>query len=119
VKNPFFFAVLGVERTFFEYLNVNLQYFTRYIRHHQDPDDIPDPAIRGVAIQQAVINNQLDRTQHGSTLRVSNKWFNETPEGEIAAVYTLNRTNSSAVQASRSSDGFATTQRSTRSSGGF
>lgn len=44
-----------------------------------------------MAIQQAVVTNQLDRVQHGTSLRISHKWLNETLEGELAGVYSFNR----------------------------
>jgi hypothetical protein len=91
VKNPFFFAVFGVERTFYEYLNVNLQYFSRYVSDYRDPEKIADPFVRGVALAHAAVNRELDYLDHGITLRISNKWFNETLEIEVATVYGFNR----------------------------
>ncbi len=91
VKNPFFFLVLGGDRTFLEYLNVNLQYLFRYVFHHRPARDIPDPLQRSVAIQEAAIANQVDRVQHGLSLRVSHKWLNETLEGEVASVLFFTR----------------------------
>lgn len=91
VKNPFFFLVLGADRTFLEYLNVNVQYLFRYVFHHRSAREILDPVLRGVAIQEAAISNQVDRVQHGVSLRVSHKWFNETLEAEVASVLFFTR----------------------------
>lgn len=91
VKNPFFYLVAGGDRTFFEYLNINLQYYARYISRYQDPTRLSDPYMRAVAIQEAVINNQFDRFQHGITFRISDKWLHETLEGEIAGITSLTR----------------------------
>ncbi len=91
VKNPFFFLVVGGDRTFFEYLNVNLQYLFHYVVRHRSPSEIFDPVERSVAIEQAGISNQFDRVQHGLSLRVSHKWLNETLEGEVAAVLLFAR----------------------------
>lgn len=91
IKNPSFYLVAGGDRTFFEYLNINLQYYVRYVSHYQDPASIANPALRTVAIQEAVISNQVDRFQHGMTLRISDKWLHETLEGEIAAIVSFTR----------------------------
>jgi hypothetical protein len=91
VKSPFFFLVMGGDRTFFTYLNVNLQYLFRVIVNFHSPFGIQDPLQRAVAIQQAVQTNQLDRTQHGVSLRINYKWFNETLEGEVVGVFVFTR----------------------------
>ena len=91
VKNPFFYGVAGADRTFFEYLNVNLQYFMRKVSSYSDPDAIAGPLIRTVALQQAVASSQLDRIQQGASLRISNKWLHETLEAEVAAVVNFTR----------------------------
>lgn len=91
VKNPHLHLVAGGDRTFLEYLNINLQYYVRYVSHYQDPTAVSDPALRTVAIQEAVLSNQFDRFQHGMSFRVSNKWMNETLEGEIAGITSFTR----------------------------
>ncbi len=91
IKNPFVWGVVGVERTFLSYLNVNLQYFFRYVTKWEDPTNVANPTLKDVALTQAVINNQRDKTQHGLTFRVSNKWLNETLEGEIAGILDATR----------------------------
>ena len=91
VKQPFFFMVVGGDRTFFEYLNVNVQYLFRYVVHHRSPVDLADPVQRSVATEQAVVANQLDRAQHGASLRVSHKWLNETLEAEVGGTVTFTR----------------------------
>lgn len=91
VKNPFFYGVLGTDRTFFEYLNVNLQYYVRKISNFSDPNSIADPLARGVAIQQSIFSSQQDKLQQGMSLRIANKWLHETLEAEIAAVYDFTR----------------------------
>jgi hypothetical protein len=83
--------VIGVERTFFSYLNVNLQYFAHYVTKFEDPASVPNPVLRDVALTQAIVNNQRDRTQQGVTFRISNKWLNETLEGEIAGIWDFTR----------------------------
>ena len=91
VKNPFIYLVAGGDRTFFEYLNVNLQYYARQVSNYQSPEVEPNPQLRAVAIQEAVISNQFDRFQNGISLRISNKWMNETLEGEVAGITSFTR----------------------------
>jgi hypothetical protein len=78
-KNPFVFLVLGGDRTFREYLNLNVQYLYRFVVAYQTAP----PAI--VASQQAVLNSQARRVQHGMSFRVAHKWLRETLEAECAA----------------------------------
>ncbi|MBI4590589.1 MAG: hypothetical protein HY725_17305 [Candidatus Rokubacteria bacterium] len=91
VKNPFFFLVLGGDRTFLERLNVNLQYLFRFVVHHLSPVDLQDPIQRGVATEEAIVANELDEFLHGASLRVSHTWLNETLEGEVAGILTFTR----------------------------
>jgi len=91
IKNPYLFMVLGVDRTFFEYLNINIQYLFRHVTNFQDPEKIQDPIRRPIAIQQGIVANQLNRFQHGASVRISQKWLNETLETEVAGVYGFTR----------------------------
>ena len=93
IKKPFLYMVMGGDRTFFDYLNVNIQYYLRHVTNYSDPQAIADPLLRTVAIQTAALWNQFSRSQHGLSVRASNKWFNETLEGEIAAVASFGRSN--------------------------
>ena len=86
VKNPFLFVVVGGDRSFFQYLNVNMQYFARVTLHHQDPRKIADPALRAAAVGGAVASGQLDPIQHGMSVRLAYQWLNETLDTEIAAI---------------------------------
>jgi hypothetical protein len=90
-KNPFVFLVLGGDRTFREYLNLNVQYLYRFVVDYQ-PAPLPAPiASRAsfihatVASQQSVLNSQVRRVQHGMSFRVAHKWLRETLEAECAA----------------------------------
>jgi hypothetical protein len=91
VKNPFVFLVMGADRTFFEYLNMNVQYILRVVTNYRSPLEILDPLQRGVALQQAVLTNQLDRWQHAASLRLSHKWLHESLEGEVVGVLSFTR----------------------------
>jgi hypothetical protein len=91
VKNPFFLMVVGGDRTWAGHFNINLQYIFRFVVHHQSPGDLADPLVRGVATQQAISSNQLDRIQHGASVRISQKWLNDTLEAEVASILSLTR----------------------------
>ncbi len=91
IKNPFVYGVFGVERDYTGNLTVIVQAFTREVVSYSNPEDIANPAARAIAVQQAVANNQYDRTQQGLSARIDKKWFNETLEGELAAAVLLNR----------------------------
>jgi hypothetical protein len=90
-KNPYVFLVLGGDRTFREYLNLNVQYLFRYVVDYQ-PAPVPLPLDSRasllhatVASQQAVLSSQAKRVQHGMSFRVAHKWMRETLEAECAA----------------------------------
>jgi hypothetical protein len=85
VANPFWFGVVGADRTFGNYLNVNAQYLMRVIVHRHDPFAV-EPDQQLLAVENAVIRNELDAVQHGATVRVSDKWWNETLEAELLGV---------------------------------
>jgi hypothetical protein len=85
VKNPFVFVVAGADRTFREYLNLNMQYLLRVVIDHRAPA-IGSPTIeRDVALQQATLSSQQRRVQHGISFRVAYKWLRETLEADCAA----------------------------------
>lgn len=90
-KNPSLFWVLGVDRTFFENLNVNLQFFQRRVRRYHDPQDIADPLERSTAIQNAILDGQRDRLNNGLSLRIGHKWFNDTLTAELLAIVNTTR----------------------------
>lgn len=91
VKNPFFFMVVGGDRTFLEHLNVNLQYLLHVVTAYRSPFQIQDPLTREVAVQADLLTNQLDRVQHSFSLRVSNRWLNETLQAELAGLVSAQR----------------------------
>ncbi|HVY36780.1 MAG TPA: hypothetical protein VHM31_02565 [Polyangia bacterium] len=79
-------VVVGVDRSWFEYLNVNVQYLGRYLIHFEDPKAIGDPTVRSFAILRSLLIQQQARLQHGMSARVSYKWFHETLEAEVHGV---------------------------------
>jgi hypothetical protein len=86
IKNPFFYMVLGVDRTYFEYLNVNVQAVFRATAGYRNPRDTANPGLRSVAIQNAVFSGQLTPTQTGMSTRIGYKWLNETLEADVTGV---------------------------------
>ena len=93
VKNPFLFYVAGIDRTFLENLNLNLQFVGRWVKDFNDPEDIADPALKTVAIQNAIFDNQQDRASYGLTSRIGEKWLNDTLEAEILFFMNFRRTD--------------------------
>src|SRR5204863_5443408 len=71
IKSPFFFLVLGADRTLPGAVYVNVQYVLRVVTQLDAAGDIADAALRGVALEQALINDQLDQVKHAIALRVS------------------------------------------------
>lgn len=94
IKNPYLYWIAGADRTFFDNLNVNVQFFQRRVRNYHDPENIVDLLERGIAIQNAILDGQRDRISNGISFRVSNKWFNDTLEAEIFAAVNLTRNDS-------------------------
>ncbi len=86
VKHDNLFLVAGVERTIGGELNFNLQYLYRHNFGFQDSSYIADPVLQLLDRQEDVISDQLARDMHGVSVRVVDKFFNETLEGEIAGI---------------------------------
>lgn len=80
IKNPTFYAVVGADRTFGGYFNVNAQYVIRRVHDYMVPPD------GGAAQLLARISQQLRPVQHGVTVRLSNQWWHETLAAEIAGL---------------------------------
>jgi hypothetical protein len=86
IKHDNLFLVAGIERTFGGELNVNLQVLDRHNIGFRQSDRIADPALQRLDRQEDVISNQLAPDMHGVSLRVVDKFFDETLEGELAGV---------------------------------
>jgi len=87
IKNSTLFAVIGADRTFGSYFNVNVQYLVRYVRGFTPPGSISDPPQRETALTLARVSQQLRQTQHGGTVRLSNQWWHETLKAEVSGVF--------------------------------
>jgi hypothetical protein len=90
-KNPQLYWVLGVDRTFLENLNLNLQFFQRRVRAHRPADLLSDPTERTFALQSTLLAGQRDRVNSGITLRASNKWLNDSLDAEIFLIRNSTR----------------------------
>lgn len=84
-KNPFVYLVAGTDRTFGGLLNLNVQYLYRHVLADPTVPASPVDFASVVATQQAVLNSQTRRSQHGASLRLSYKWLHDTLEAECAA----------------------------------
>ncbi|HZI81986.1 MAG TPA: DUF1302 family protein [Vicinamibacterales bacterium] len=92
-KDPFVFIVAGTDRTFRGLLNLNVQYLFRYLlddpeaglktRNYEGAADAGFAS--AVAAQQAIVNSQTRRAQHGASFRLAYKWLHDTLEAECAA----------------------------------
>ena len=85
-RTPDLFVVAGVDHTVSGNLNVNLQAIGRHVMRFNDPYAIAEPGQRQMAIQNAITVGQQDSTTWGYSLRVSDKWLEETLQGEVLLV---------------------------------
>jgi hypothetical protein len=91
--NPRVFWVLGIDRTFFDDLNINLQVFEHLMQHYRSPTELASPSTRIIATENAIIDGQASRISNGITFRVNNKWINQTLEAEVFAVANFAHSN--------------------------
>ncbi len=80
------FWVSGIDRTFFENLNLNLQVLLRWMPGYRNPADVAVPVAREAAIFNALILGQEQRAAPGVTFRVSDQWLNDTLRIELFGV---------------------------------
>jgi hypothetical protein len=92
-RKPYFYAVIGADRSFDDDLNVNFQVFGRWIQNYSNPDSTP-AAEQQLAVLDAIIGQQQDRQSFGFTSRIAKKWLNQTLSTEILAVVNCTRRNS-------------------------
>ncbi len=90
-KNPQVYCVLGVDRTFLDNLNLNVQVFQRRVQAYRSPELAPDATEQTLALQSALLAGQRDRINSGITLRASNKWLNDTLEAEVFLIRNAKR----------------------------
>jgi hypothetical protein len=87
-------AVVGADRTFFDNLYVNVQLFGRHVSGFSDPYAAPPGAQRALDLQNAITFGQQDRDSLGYTLRVGDKWLQETLKADLLLVRNMTRSNS-------------------------
>jgi hypothetical protein len=85
------FWVNGLDRTFLENLNLNVQLFVRWMPRYTEPADLSDPTEKGVSTLNAIINAQEARISPGLTFRVSNQWLNNTLKVELLSLTNFRR----------------------------
>src|SRR6266702_3067112 len=90
-RNARLFWVAGVDRTFLENLNVNVQFLLRWMPHYHDPYRLSNPNAQNAATFNTIIDGQQAQTSEGMTTRVSKLWFNYTLQAEICAVVNVVR----------------------------
>lgn len=89
-KQAQWYAVAGADRTFDEYLNVNLQYYMRYVYEPAVRQNLsPGEAALGQAF--AIAAQQYDRIDRGFAFRIRNQWLNETLEANISGLVSATR----------------------------
>lgn len=87
IMQPYLLVVLGADRTFLESFNINLQYIHRTVSDFHDPYEITDPVQRQIALRNAIIHRQLAAEQDSVSLRLNNKWLQETLEADLLMIY--------------------------------
>jgi len=82
-------GVLGIERPLGERFRVNAQGVVRYYPYFTDPVDKagPDPALQGIALANAIVQNYTDQLRPGATLRLAYTSEGESFEAEVFALY--------------------------------
>jgi hypothetical protein len=84
-KNANLFVVLGIERSFYETMNLNLQYLYRHTFGFVGANT-GNAGLDLLALQVNINAQQLAQNMHGASLRLSHKALNDTLESEVALV---------------------------------
>ena len=77
------YLVAGVDRTFGQKLNVNVQGLLRWIPRRVDPAKVADPSVLAAALLNSIVRGQEERLSPGLTFRVSNLWRQDTLRAEL------------------------------------
>jgi len=86
IKHDNLFLVAGIERTIGGELNINAQYLYRHNFGYGNPNPAADAGLQRLERQENVISNQPARNMRGVSIRIADKFFNETLEGEVGGV---------------------------------
>lgn len=93
VINPYFSYILGIDRSFANSLNINIQILGQWVTKFIDPNTMTDPTQRMIAVENGRLHNQQTEFNNGFSLRVSDNWFGETLQGELWYVGYIARAN--------------------------
>lgn len=85
------FLIAGVDRTFGENLNLNVQALLRAMPDRRDPGDLADASARATAALNATMRGQDAKLSPGVTFRVSNVWRHNTVRAELFGVANTER----------------------------
>ena len=91
---PFVMAVFGLDRSFDQELNVNLQVIGRFITDFSPLAPESDSFTAQVNELDRIVNNQQDANSYEVSFRVGDKWMNETLGAEVFGVVDLTRNDS-------------------------
>lgn len=94
VKNPFLFAVVGVDRSLNENLNVNFQVLYRQHDNWTDLSTISNPLLRAIAAQAYSLTNQMQKTKNGIAVRVAYTALDQALETELTYLTWLEQNDS-------------------------
>ena len=89
-RNPQIYWVGGIDRTFFDDLNLNFQVFQRVVRAYRPLSEGPAD-VSAVALQSTILAGQRDRINNGFTFRVGDKWMHDTLQAEILCIANTTR----------------------------
>jgi len=90
-SRPRLFWVAGIDRTFLENLNLNLQFLLHWMPDRRDPARSQDPMARGAGTLNGLIRGQEGEVSPGITFRVSDLWLNDTLRAELFGVINATR----------------------------
>ncbi|HUO57295.1 MAG TPA: hypothetical protein VMV05_03865 [bacterium] len=91
---PFVMAVFGLDRSFDQELNVNLQIIGRFATDFAGLPSTPDGFRNQVNELNRIVNNQQDANSYEISFRVGDKWMNEALGAEVFGVVDLTRNDS-------------------------
>jgi hypothetical protein len=86
IKNSTLYAVVGADRTWGGYFNINLQYVVRRVDGFGEGQSSGDPYVDGTAALLDRVSQQQREVQHGVTLRIADQWRQETIAADISMV---------------------------------
>ena len=87
------FWVAGIDRTFLEDLNLNVQFLLRWMPGRTDPQQIQNESARTASNLNAVVGGQEGKTSPGFTFRVSDLWLNNSLKAELFGVFNVTQSD--------------------------